>query len=282
MHMPDAASRRNLIWKDRFRNAISYIEQLFYATPCNTLLNGGDWLGSYDSQEQALYMLSYINGAMRAKFQDHFVMAVGNHDTNYQGSMVEGSGQYDARLSQGAVNATYCSGHDKSYYLYHAPTYDIYCFDTGIESSDLTSSYYTDQVKWFANALKDNTTEHVVIFLHMIYKSGTTVGGMFDQLSLCAKAFNSRDSYTYDSVTYDYTNASGKVAFAIGGHTHQDTIVTINDIPCVISKNASGYANFTTLPLDLCMIDWDNAKLYLYRAEIGSTTGETREMSIIV
>ncbi len=272
MHMSSDADRNNLMWKPRVRRCLSYIEQLFYATPCNTLLNGGDWLGSSDTRQQALYMLSYLNGAMREKFQDHFAMVLGNHDTNYQGTT----------LTQGAIDATYGSGRDKMYFLYHAPTYDMYCFDTGIETSQLTTSYYQGQVSWFADALQSNTAEHIVIFLHMIYTSGTTFGQMFTQLSLVAKAFNERGSYTYDGVTYDYTNATGKVAFALGGHVHSDREGELNGIPFATTTNASGYGNFVTLPLDLCLIDWGNAKLKMYRAQIGETTGNVREINIVV
>lgn len=283
MHMSNAADRANLMWQPRVRKALSYIEQLFYATPCNTLLMGGDWLGSNDTQAQALYMLSYINGAMRKKFQDHFAMVLGNHDTNYQGYINSESATVDGRLTQGAINATYCSGHDKSYFVYHAPTYDVYCFDSGIESSNLTSSYYTDQVKWFATALESNNAAHIVIFIHMIYNNGSTLtyGALFDELTKCAKAYNDRSIYTYDGVSHDYSGKTGKVAFALGGHIHADSTGTKNDIPFAITRNASGFGNFTTLPLDLGLIDWDNNKLYLYRAEIGQTTGNIRELTII-
>ena len=36
------------------------------------------------------------------------------------------------------------------------------------------------------------------------------------------------------------------------------------------------------LPLDLCLIDWGNAKLKMYRAAIGATTGNVREIDIVV
>jgi hypothetical protein len=157
----------------------------------------------------------------------------------------------------------------------------MYYFDTGIETSQLTSAYYTNQVKWFAEALRTNTAKHIILALHILYVNSSTIGSMFDEVTKCANAFNNRTTYTYDGVTYDYSAVtSGIVSFAIGGHTHADSDGTRNNIPYVISVNAAGYGPYTTLPIDLCKIDWTNNTLYLYRALIGGG-GSVRQVIIL-
>ena len=269
-------------WEDRLKECLAYIEQVANTTPISFVLNGGDWLGSYDGQDRALYMLSRIAGTMRAKFGERHALILGNHDTNYQGGITQEDGDNhieNGRLSQEAIDNTYSSMRRKSYYRYEAPTFALYIFDTGIEISALTTDYYRNQVKWFAEALKTEKMEHIVIGMHIIY-NGQNLLDMANELTKCAKAYNERGSYSYGGETYNYANMTNKVAFAIGGHRHVDSNGVINSIPYVLTVNASSYGSYSTLPFDLCAIDWDNSKLYMYRCELGKD-GTTREIDII-
>lgn len=269
-------------WEDRLKECLAYIEQIANTTPISFVLNGGDWLGSYDGQDRALYMLSRIAGTMRAKFGERHALILGNHDTNYQGGITQEDGDNhieNGRLSQEAIDNTYSSMRRKSYYRYEAPTFALYIFDTGIEISALATDYYRNQVKWFAEALKTEKMEHIVIGMHIIY-NGQNLLDMANELTKCAKAYNERGSYSYGGETYNYANMMNKVAFAIGGHNHADSNGVINSIPYVLTVNASPYGSYSTLPFDLCAVDWDNSKLYMYRCELGKD-GTTREIDII-
>jgi hypothetical protein len=275
-------------WEELAHPVMSWIEQLFYASPCNFVLNGGDWLGSYDSQNTALYKLGFISGMMRKKFGTKYAMLLGNHETNYSGykdDQYDGQTQektgheLDGALTQNSINATYFADFCSAYYKYKCKSFDLYCFDTGVESSGLTDEYYKNQVKWYASSLKTNDSDHIVIALHIIVNNNEIMP-MFDELCKCSKAFNDRTAYTFDGESYDYTSASGRVAFAIGGHTHADMSGEHNGIPYIITTNTANYGSYTDLPLDMVKVDWTAKKLTAYRA----TTGDTytvREISIL-
>lgn len=286
MHTPNS-SHAPITDSDEFEQrahiAMSYIEQVFYASPCSFVLNGGDWLGSWDIQDVALYKLGYINGFMRKKFGTRFAMLLGNHDTNYQGYVDSKSERdsNDGRLSNGAVLATYFADKDKAYFVYHANTFDMYCFDTGVEADGLTTDYYKQQIHWFAEALKHNTKAHVAVAMHIIMNAGY-YGDMFYEVAQISKAYNNRSEWTIDGISYDYSNIQiGKVAFAIGGHTHEDSTGIYYDLPYIITKNFSGYGELSTYPMDLMIADWDSAKLIAHRIEIGQPIS-TRSIDINV
>ena len=272
-------------WEERLKDCMAYIEQIANTTPISFVLNGGDWLGSYNTQAEALYMLSRIAGTMRSKFGDKGLLLLGNHDTNYQGSISEEDSKNHveniaARLHQKAIDNTYSSMRRRSYFRYEAPTFAMYCFDTGIETSGLSTEYYKNQVKWFAESLKTETSKHIVVAMHIIC-NGSNLMPLADEITKCAKMYNEKGSYTYEDITYNYENAIGKVAFAIGGHNHADSQGVANSIPYVLTINAAPYGSYSTLPFDLCAIDWDKGKLYMYRCQY-ETGGTIREIDILI
>ena len=269
-------------WESRLYECLSYIEAISKSAPVSFVISGGDWLGSNDTQDEALYMLSRISGYMEAKFHGNYVMLLGNHDTNYQG-YIDGTsregGTADGRLTQDAIDNTYSKAWRKSYYTFEAPTFIMYCFDTGIEATTLSDDYYSGQVAWFAESLLHETHEHIALGFHILLNN-SVIQPLANAITECANAYNSRSTYTYDGTTYDYTDATGTVSFAIAGHTHSDSTGTANSIPYIVTTNAAAYGSYSTLPLDLCAVDWDAGKLYAYRATIGGT-GSVRELNIL-
>lgn len=271
-------------WEDRLADCLNYVKTIQDVTPISFVLNGGDWLGNGNTQSEAAYMLSQISAKMHKYFGDDYVMLVGNHDTNYQGVISEdnnNNGIFTHEVMDNLYNAKY----RKSYFVYKAPTFDLYCFDSWTGKSTTLSAYSKTQVEWFASALMTNQTERIAIGLHIIEDNidygAKIIDSLATELSLISNAFNSRTTYTIDGTTYDYSNAMGKVSFMIGGHYHADGNGVINDIPYVLTTNAGDGGGYTGFPLDLCAVDWDNGKLYLYRCDL-TKQPTTREISIVI
>ena len=260
-------------WKTYAYAIFAYMEQLYYASPCSFVLHGGDWLGTGEAWENIIYKLSTIGGVFRSRF-DKFALLVGNHETGNQSSEQH-------TTTHDTLAATLLSNVGKTYYAFNANTFKMFCFDSWV--SGALDDYGKAQVKWFAEALQTETAEHIVIAIHALYDNGSLTA-MGDELTKCAYAYNNGSEYTYDGETYDYSEAAGKVAFTIAGHTHTDSTGTANGIPYIITVNTTGYSetNFANLPLpvDLVRVDWKTKKLTAYRAARGAS-GTTREITVI-
>lgn len=261
-------------WKEYAYAIFAYMEQLYYASPCSFVLHGGDWLGSGEPREDYLYKLTSIGGVFRSRF-DRFALLVGNHECGNQ------SAEHQMFTHDTLAN-TLMPSIGKTYYKFKANTFDMYCFDSW--QSGALDSYANEQIAWFANSLLEETNEHIVIAIHILYDSGN-LRPFGEQLSLCAQAYNNRSTYTYNGVSYNFANATGKVGFIIAGHEHGDSSGTLNDIPYIMTRNTTGYSETTfanlPLPLDLMKVDWSNGVLTAYRAERGAA-GTTRTLNLVI
>ena len=170
----------------------------------------------------------------------------------------------------------------KTYYTVDGDNSRFFIFDTQDESHTIfDDDYRKEQCLWFAEELKNNTAENIIMMMHMTYVSfdnetqqGTTVWNTPHQLTLIAKAFNERTSLQVNgAVLYDFTNAVGKVRFMMAGHTHGDCIATVNSIPTVITTHLRD-GDIPTF--DMCLVDYDSGKLHMVR--VG--TGENRTVDI--
>lgn len=260
-------------WKEYFYAIFAYMEQLYYATPCSFVLHGGDWLGTGEPRLDYLYKLTSLGGVFRSKF-DRFALLVGNHECGNQSEEHE-------MFTHDTLANTLMPSIGRTYYLFKANTFNMYCFDSW--QSGAIDSYAEEQIDWFAKALESETTEHIVIAIHILYDS-ESLRPFPEQLSLCAKAYNDRTSYTYNGITYDFSSAVGKVAFIIAGHEHADSTGTVNDIPYIMTTNTTGYSDTSfdnlPLPVDLMKVDWTNGMLTAYRVSRGAE-GTTRTLNII-
>ncbi|HAE23961.1 MAG TPA: hypothetical protein DCG33_01345 [Prevotellaceae bacterium] len=265
----------------RMEVTIGTIEQVFNNSPASFVLCGGDWLVNSDTQNEACYKLGRIDGIMRAKFGNEYLPCLGNHDTNYQGVENEGSAAWSGILPQIAINNLWFSKYGKAYYDYKANNARFYVFDSGTDLVSTMTSYRWEQVDWFANKLIENDDDHSVIALHIFtnqltkanYESDPKIQSLAENLTLIAQAYNSKSTVTLNSVTYDFTDTTGKVAFLIAGHTHYDLTTDLNDIPVIITTT-SGY----TPTFDLMFVDYTNSTLVAVR--VGD--GNDRTMSIVV
>lgn len=257
-------------WESRNMELITQIQKYYNSTPTTFCLCGGDWLGNSDLPATACYKMGYIDGFMNSKFKDGY-MLVGNHDTNYQGKADAESATGTTRLSnQSIADLWYRKG--KAYFTIEGASTIFYCFDTGIEAQALTDldGYGYTQCKWFANALLEETHDHIAIAMHILYNQSPSHGvkhylaaKVFD----IAKAYNDRSAIVVDDTTYNFSSATGKVEFCIAGHSHQDANGAINGIPYVLSINAGKENDVASF--DLIMVDYDNGVINCVRVGYG-------------
>jgi len=239
---------------------INFMQAVYNSSPISFCLCGGDWLGQQDNPINAMSKLTYIDGMMREKF-DRYLPIIGNHDTNYQGT---------EQLSNDILMNCYQKfrQEQRNYYKYEAPTSTLYVFDTGKENEQL-DSYQNEQIAWFAESLLNDNSAHIIIALHIVYYSGTSIEPITNQILKVAQAYNARTSITYNGNTYNYSSATGKVSFCIGGHLHADTTAVINDIPVLITTTAAPTTTYTCT-FDVCIADWVAKKLYIKRVGTGT------------
>lgn len=255
---------------------INFIEAIYNASPISYFLSGGDWLGHGDTPATAISKLSFADGFMRKKIHHYYPM-LGNHDVNEQGVANVGDAQGTGKLDNATLTNVWqiFRENQQMYYTVSAPNSKVYVFNSGGQNEAL-GTYQYDQLKWFANALENDNSPHIILAIHILYisVSENTIQPISNVIMQIAQAYNARGTITVDSEVFDFTNATGKISFCIAGHYHGDASGTLYDIPYVITKD--GTAMDTTDKLctfDMCIADWEQKKLYTMR--VGDGTDRT-------
>lgn len=245
-------------WKDEFKEIMGQVQQCYNNTPTTFCLCGGDWLGNSDTVADARYKLGLIKGNTAAMFKNYYGL-VGNHDTNVQGA---------ERLSGKSLKNVF----GENYYTFNGESTKFYCFNTGDETDIITTENDAGlkMCEWFANELLTETSDHIALAMHIFYisKASGIVHAITQIIFKIAKAYNDRIGTDVGDKWFDFSNATGKVEFAIAGHNHADLITTHNDIPVIITTDtrADTEAGAT---FDLIYVDYDNANIELVRVGSG-------------
>lgn len=261
----------------RFEEYLGQIQKIYHSTPANFVICGGDWLGNSDTPSQACYKLGRVGASCRTMLEPCY-MLVGNHDTNYQGKKDSASATYTTRLPNESIRNLLYEG-KKAYYSFDGSNTRFYCFDTGTESQTLSDfdNYGYEQALWFLQSLIDDDPEHSAISMHMYYTNNaeTTWSAIAHLIMQIAAAYNTRGSIVINNNAYSFAGKTGKVEFAIAGHTHFDSSHRFTesgaDIPVIITKDVG---NGQTYPLDatfdLVFADYDNRQISCVRVGNGS------------
>lgn len=254
----DAHLTEGTEWESEFKEIMGQIQQCYNYTPTTFCLSGGDWLGNSDSVKDARYKLGLIKGNMDAMFGKHYDL-VGNHDTNAQG---------ESRLTNNSLKNIW----GENYFSFDGKSTKFYCFNTGDETDILTTSddYGWEMCKWFANELLSETSEHIALAMHIFYISiaSNTVHAITSIIFKIAKAYNDRTITDVKDELFDFTNATGKIEFAIAGHNHADALTSHNGIPVIITTDVKTDTTHGAT-FDLVYVDYDNSTLNLVRVGFG-------------
>lgn len=266
-----------------------YIDELRFAyesTPTDFVLCGGDW-NDAGTPDEELFKLSRAVERCKKELSP-FYNCVGNHDTNYMGKKDSESAAYTSRFSTQCLKDLWYRDQDHCYYTFNGKNTKFYVFDTQVDDQYLYSDdfYLGYQLKWFCHALESDNSEHIALAMHIYYYTGTTVARFAKKIMDAACAYNARTTFTYerdegDRTTYDFTNATGKIEFALAGHSHADyeTRHEASDtsIPVIASINAgnatgsgSSYYGAPHCVFDLIHVNYDEGVRQVNLIRIGA------------
>ena len=260
---------------DSYMTMMKKIQQFYQSLPIDFVLSGGDWLNSSDTPEIACYKLGNIKQQLRTRLLPCYQM-LGNHDTNYQGTIA---------LSQNAINALIFNDFGESFYRVERHNCALYLFDSGTDGRTSLSSYDKEQLDWFAKSLAEEQKDNIVIASHIIIEGSqgsSHLSPFATAIEQIAEAYNNRGSVTIDGVAYVFTGVTGngRIRCFIGGHTHYDYVNTEEAIPIFITLNAIATNELSSenpnIRFDMILIDFDEGKLHAIR--VGD--GENRTMNL--
>lgn len=258
-------------YESQMRSYLKTLKTYYDATPTNFVVCGGDWLGAYDTKDEACFKLGFINGTMRSLVEPYYPV-VGNHDTNYQGKSTAESTELDGVLTNETIRNLFVPGEEKTYYAFDGANTRFYVLDTGSDWDGTMNAYRVEQIAWLANMLKTDNDTNRAVLMHIGYAASNTefpaVAFASNVMKLC-NAFNNNTSVTISNVTYDFQgDSNGKVRFAMCGHVHADHNDVVNGIPliAVTKMRDGGKPTF-----DLCLADYNANTLRLVRVGNGES-----------
>ena len=250
-------------WEDRFREYLATIQKYYNSTPTSFCMCGGDWLGNSDLPDEACFKMGYIDGVCKSLFHPYYAI-LGNHDTNYQGKATPESERYTTRLSTNAIRNLWYREEGNAYYGFHGSNTHFFVFDTGTESQSM-QAYQWEQAKWFADGLKDNRDEHIVLATHIFYANfaNQSIQPLISTILSITEAYNGRNPITVNGEEYDFADAVGHIEFILAGHSHRDAVLDTFCVPVIITINVRSGENAPSF--DLCLIDYDNRQFKMVR-----------------
>ena len=259
----DPHLKKGADWHDKINAHLESIKTVYDSAPVTFCMSGGDWLNDNDTVNEACSALGFIDSQMR-KFFDEYYLIVGNHDTNYQGILEDGSNANTGKLTKNTINNLWFRKTGKSYYTFNGQNTTFFVFDTGIDWNATFDDYSFEQVLWYADKLKDFTGEHIAIAVHMVHINETnTFNPLTDKICEISNAFNNRSTVTIGDKIIDFSTANGKVEFMLAGHNHADLNGKLHEIPYFMTTmSVSGY--------DMVLVDYTARQINLIRIGNGS------------
>ena len=253
---------------DRFMNYTGVIGGFFKRLATSFVLCAGDWLEWSDTPNLALYKLNLMTGRMRELFGDHYYPALGNHDTNEQGTEVSGI----KRLSFDTLRNVMFPYQSAMYYSFKTAQSRFYVLNSGTDQNgNMSLDDRWDQIAWLGEQLAENDDAHSAICMHILWALGTSedITPFADNVQELVGAYNDHSTIELNSVTYDFTNCTGKVGFILGGHLHKDQSDTTSySVPIIASIHTRKNANYPSF--DLVLVDWTANEMNMVRVGYGS------------
>lgn len=254
-----------VIHYDYVKSKLGYIKNIYKNLQLDFVVCGGDWYNGETKVDVAKNKLKFVTDYMYGNI-DKYYPVVGNHDTNYQG---------EKRLTTEEIIQLQCYKQGNTYYDFNGKNTHFYVFDTGVDRDTDITDERSEQIKWFAENIKDDGGE-IALFSHMYYCAGDDVCVFSKEIGKICQAFNSRQTYEYTEMTYDYSECQGKVRFMLAGHTHADFVTVMentDDIPVIATVNMAKGDNVN---LDLVNVNYAEGKIKLIR--VGN--GQNREVDL--
>lgn len=234
---------------------------------CGDVLQGNTPLSKNDTVAELVFFNSIFNK------NSIYLPVFGNHD----------DGSYNnpsTTLTQNEINNAIFKQYDKSYYRYPTRKVNFIVLDSGSTNNfNQITGYRYEQLLWLKSTLEENQTKDVAVFVHQILQSGNvnlnsdTYRMLFMRhATKLMDEFNNRNAGSlvisgYTSITYDFSNTTGRVRYVSAGHRHKENYTLMNNIPVFLTTKAI-YEN-SVPTFDLCYHDMENDIIYLERIGYG-------------
>lgn len=276
-------------WPSNAKVSPKLIKKIIDQCPISKIVLNGDYENSTSNKMAACKIIRECITSFKYARTETFVN-VGNHEFNdpagnkpnqrLSDAQVFGlvlSPQNDIILPSGEYNTSA----NLAFYVDNTAIKRRYFFIPSNYSSNIESSVNL----WLGTELGNLPEGYdVVIISHvaLVTESNTTsVLLTFEPIENLIEAYNTRGTYTYNGVIFDYSSASGKVVCVISGHTHYDaSYVTESGIP-IICTTTDAYdqelggdtrtaGTVNEQAFDVVTIDTSAGKIYLTRIGYGS------------
>lgn len=223
-------------------NQIEALRKLTDSLNIEFIILGGDLTdGAYKTKESCIQKFTKLVNEF-SKINTPILTLRGNHDDNsYQGSknkdiIVNKKEFYNtvvAPLSGGTNSEVY------NYYYKDFGKYRIICLDyldypeiitndeyTNVGSGGGWRGYSNEQVKWLCETL-ENTNIDVIVASHYSTNARLmdelhfeVVNRNYESVTNAMLAYNNKTTFSFDGVTYDFSNTTGKIVIQVSGHSH--------------------------------------------------------------
>ncbi|MBR6029444.1 MAG: metallophosphoesterase [Clostridia bacterium] len=258
-----------------FHAAMRKVQSVQEQLGISTVISGGDWIGSYDTNEEAIKKLSTMTKRCQGIFgAENFVPLMGNHDTNQQGS--ESAEERVGRttvLSVEEYTQAMFAVQGSAYYIHEGENTRFYAMDTGVYlqgmNADNMKKYRWGQISWLADSLIQDDAPHSAIALHIFYesKAGEKIGEFATHIFELCQAYNNRETISKNGQIYDFTGCTGHVEFAIAGHIHVDYTEVYCGIPVIVTRTMLTHSETA---FDVFAVDYDQRVIHIVRYGAGN------------
>lgn len=264
-------------------NSPLLIRAIQKAMPINMVAFGGDAVNKSDVEaDMKTYLSDFLDKWSGVKW---FYPIIGNHEYysnwsnqgDYKGgiTLAEIYSLYNKQLEpyveDGDGAGSYCVKNKIDKFVYYFVDCDYY------------AATMANSAKWVLESLESVPDDYiVVVFAHYaVNVPSESIITSFLPIANGLDAFNSHQSYTYDGVTYDYSNTSAICPLVLSGHWHRDYDKKINGINYVVTTTDNYYlgneegasrsaGTVSEQAFDVVSIDRANRTIYCTRIGSGS------------
>ncbi len=224
--------------------------------PARKIVNGGDILQTHATVDAALEELNIFYHNFH-KFAPTMYNVIGNHDSNHY--------QSDARLTDGQMYQDLFAGFNldtavhlqsNMYYYFDNDTQKIRYIILNTRGNYTTFSADSAQHQWIIDTLNDAPTGYnIVVIPHWFFEINeedatvTQLSSFGTLIKSLLDAYNGHTSGTWSGLSYDFSNAGGKVIAVITGHVHREySEISAAGYPMIgfICDAVNGSAQLTT------------------------------------
>jgi len=223
-------------WSYNYKNSPALLKYMYQHTPINKTIFGGDIVDNEGDASSDMAYLWEWRAAVRGLPNHHSV--VGNHDDSNE-IVDRWSNAYVYNFLLAAEESSDVMRGDEGFYYYidDQPEKTRYLYlDTASYHGNL--EYNAKQQAWLKQALLSTPAGwHIVAVSHIWVKVDYTVWppvvtGLDSSGKVALDMFDA-----YNARTGDFSGCTGKVEFAIGGHSHVDGDFTSDGgIPVIVTE----------------------------------------------